>query len=100
MTDHYLYILTSQDLGPLFIEATSNLKNRMKEHKSGHLSQAAFRIDKLVYVERYDSAAKAASRVESLRRASREWVQALIERQNPGWIDLMSSAKLPHKHAA
>lgn len=100
MTEHYLYILSGQGYGPLFIESTSRLQQRLKEHKSGHLSQAAYRIDRLVYAERYDTATQAALRVQALRAASREWTQALIERHNPNWIDLAEPAKDSCKHAA
>lgn len=100
MTDHYLYILSGQSYGPIFIETASDLRTRLKEHKSGHLSQDMFRIDQLVYVERYDSAFKADARLKSLRSASREWVDALVMRQNPDWIDLSTRAKVKTKHAA
>jgi len=100
MTDHYLYILTTHDCGPIFIDSTSDLKMRLKSHKSGHLSQAAFRIDRLVHAERFDSAAKADKRAAALRAASREWVNALIERRNPCWIDLAERAKDRSKFAA
>jgi putative endonuclease len=72
----------------------------MKEHKCGHLSQAVFRIDRLVYVERYNTASKAEARVKALRAASREWTEALIERRNPNWIDLAAPATTDVKHAA
>ncbi len=100
MINHYLYILTNQDFGPFYIDATSDLKKRLKEHRSGHLSQAAFRIDKLIYAERFENASKAAARVSALRGASREWVQALIERQNPDWSDLTMPCKAQCRRAA
>jgi len=100
MTYYDLYILTGHDCGPLFIASTSDLKTRMKEHKCGHLSQTAFRIDRLVYAERYDTASQADARVRALRSASREWINALIERRNPNWIDLAERATVDTKHAA
>ena len=100
MTDHYVYILTGQDCGPIVIETTSDLKARVKEHKCGHLTQAVFRIDRFVYVERYDTASMAEDRMRALRSASREWINALIERRNPNWIDLAEQAKTARKHAA
>ena len=100
MKNYDLYILSGREYGPIFIEMTSDLKARMKSHKAGHLSQSAFRIDQLVHIERFSTHKAAAARVKALKSASREWVDALIERQNPYWYDLMIPAKTEIKRAA
>ena len=91
MKKYYVYILSGQDYGPLFIETTSNLSGRMKSHRFGHLSQSAFRIDRLVYFETFDTSLDAQLRLKALRSASREWVDALVERKNPNWTDIFKT---------
>jgi len=100
MKNYYLYILAGQAQGPIFMEVTSDLLSRMKSHKSGYLSQTAFRIDQLVHIEQFSTYTSAKKRVEALKSASREWVDALIERKNPHWIDLLSPVKVEAQHAA
>ena len=90
MKKHYVYILAGRTYGPLFIETTSNMTQRMNSHRSGHLSQSAFRIDQLVHVEMFDSALAAEARLKALKSSSREWIDALVERQNPNWVDLLT----------
>ena len=93
MTHHYTYILAGQTHGPIFIGTTRNLKRRLTQHRFGRASVEAFRIDQLVYVERHNSIEAATSRAEALKSASREWVNALVERKNPNWRDLTELAK-------
>lgn len=100
MKNYYLYILSGREYGPIFIEVTSDLKARMKSHKAGHLSQNAFRIDQLVHIEHFSNRKGAEDRMKALKTASREWVDALIERQNPYWYDLLTPANVETKKAA
>ncbi len=93
MTHHYTYILAGQTYGPIFIGTARNLKRRMSQHRFGLATVDAFRIDQLVYVERHDSIEAATARAEALKAASREWVDALVERKNPDWRDLSEIAK-------
>lgn len=93
MKHHYTYILAGQTYGPVFIGTARDLKRRLFQHRAGRASVDAFRIDQLVYVERHNSIEAATTRAESLRLASREWVDALVERKNPDWRDLAELAK-------
>lgn len=100
MKNYYLYILGGQDYGPIFIESVQDLVERIRAHKRGHLSVEAHRIDRLLYVEKHDSKEEAKKRVAALQSASRLWVDALIERQNPNWVDLAVNSPRPDKLAA
>ena len=93
MTKHAVYILSGRSFGPVFIASTSELEKRLAQHRSGKVSQSQFRIDRLVYTERYDCALKAASRVTALKSASREWLEALVRSQNPALLDLYAPAR-------
>lgn len=96
MTHHYLYILAGHKNGPTFVGTTRNLARRLAQHRIGRASIDAFRIDKLVYAERFNSIEAATGRAHALRHASREWVGALIARKNPQWRDL-ATASTPQK---
>lgn len=100
MKNYYLYILGGQDYGPIFIESVQDLVGRVLSHKRGHLSVKAHRIDRLLYVEKHQSKEAADKRVKALQNASRDWVDALIERKNPDWLDLAVSNLHSHKIAA
>ena len=100
MTHHCTYILAGQTYGPIFVGTTRNLKRRLTQHKFGRASVDAFRIDQLVYVERHDTIEAATSRAEALKSASREWVDALVERKNPDWCDLAELARKRLQRAA
>jgi len=100
MKKYYVYILAGRHYGPLFIEMTSNMAERMKSHRAGHLTQTSFRIDQLVHVEMFDSAIAADKRVQALKSSSREWVDALVERHNPDWIDLLTLPRDAVRRAA
>jgi len=93
MTEHVLYILSgpsniSMGRGPVFIGVTSDLTSCLRKHRSGKVSRAEFRIDRLVYTERFSCSFKADARRRALKSASQEWVDALICSQNPAWQDL------------
>lgn len=100
MKNYYLYILSGRNYGPVYIDMTSNLVGRMKQHCDGHLTQDAFRIDRLVHIESFTTEQAARARAKSLKSASREWLDALVQRKNPNWTDMLSSIKQAAKHAA
>lgn len=104
MTHHYIYILSGQNThdngGPIFIGTTRNLARRVSQHRMGRATLDTFRIDRLVYVERFNSIEAATDRADALRTASREWVNALVGRKNPDWRDLSTGAMLLLQKAA
>ena len=100
MKKYYVYILSGQTYGPVFIETTSDLMDRMKAHRVGRLSQSSFRIDQLVHIEQFDNSTAANQRKTALKLASREWIDALIERNNPNWNDMLAPIKDEARRAA
>ena len=85
---HSVYILSGAGRGPLFIGAASDITARLRQHQTGRVSHPRFRIDRLVHVEHYSCALKAAARAKALKQASIQWVEALISAQNPSWETL------------
>ena len=86
----YVYILASQRNGTLYTGITSNLVKRVWEHKQKIVSgfTAKYDIDKLVYYEQHENIMEAIKREKRLKAWLRKWKLALIEKNNPDWIDL------------
>jgi len=86
----YIYILSSQPFGTLYIGVTSNLEKRIYEHKNhvykGFTSQ--YKVTQLVYYEVFEDIVNAIEREKNLKNWQRQWKINLIERENPHWIDL------------
>jgi putative endonuclease len=91
MSDRFfVYILASQRNGTRCTGVTNNLSRRIAEHKAklvpGFTRQ--YGVDKLVYVEEYESLLDARARERSMKRWRRPWKTRLIEKDNPTWRDL------------
>jgi putative endonuclease len=72
------------------VGVTNSLAYRVWQHKEGVASAFTrkYRVNRLVYYERYGEIADAISREKKLKRWRREWKVALIEAGNPQWLDL------------
>ena len=89
----YVYIMTNQKNGTLYVGVTSDLTKRVYEHKNKLLSgfTSRYQLDKLVYYEVFDDEFVAIQREKTLKKYSRNWKKDLIESNNPQWIDLYPS---------
>ena len=90
MSIFYVYILTSQRNGTLYIGVTRDLLKRVHEHKSG-LSKGftkKYSVNKLVYYEDTFDFNVAVTREKQLKKWNRKWKLELIEKFNPLWRDL------------
>ena len=87
---YFVYILASRKHGTLYTGVTSDLPGRVYEHKAGLSGgfTAKHRVHHLVYFEMFGMIDDAIKREKQLKRWRREWKINLIERHNPGWIDL------------
>jgi putative endonuclease len=87
---YYVYILSSQRKGTLYIGVTNNLMRRVHEHKSdikeGFTRQ--YGVHKLVYYEACQDVRSVIQREKQLKKWNREWKIKLIEKTNPEWRDL------------
>ena len=86
----YLYILTSKRNGTLYTGVTSNLVQRVWQHKNklGEGFTKKYNVDKLVYYEVHESAESAITREKQVKAWKREWKLRLIGENNPDWVDL------------
>jgi putative endonuclease len=87
---YFVYILASRRNGTLYIGVTNDRIRRISEHKGRFVPgfTRRYAVDKLVYFEEYTSILDARARERSLKRWSRAWKLALIEKANPQWRDL------------
>ncbi len=92
MIDPYVYILASQKNGTLYIGVTSNLVQRIWQHREG-LAEGftkQYKVKTLVWYEQHGTMESAISREKALKKWNRAWKLGLIEKTNPHWLDLWS----------
>jgi putative endonuclease len=85
-----IYILSNIKNGTLYIGVTSNLIQRIWQHKS-KVNQGfsnKYDLDKLVYYEIHTDIKDAILREKQLKKWRRQWKLNLINEQNPNWVDL------------
>jgi putative endonuclease len=89
-----VYILASRRNGTLYVGVTSDLVQRMSQHKSLAVPgfTRKYRVTILVYVERFAQITDAIAREKQLKGWNRAWKLKLIERGNPEWADLDPTA--------
>ena len=85
-----VYILASCRNGTLYTGVTSNITQRIWQHRSDLIPGFTRRhkIHTLVWLERHDTMASAITREKALKEWKRAWKLALIEDANPYWHDL------------
>ena len=85
-----VYILASKPKGTLYIGVTSNLVQRVWQHKNDFVEgfTKRYRVHRLVWHEVHDSMESAISREKALKKWKRLCEIGLIERSNPTWVDL------------
>lgn len=91
MKSGYIYILTNKNNTVLYVGVTSNLMERMEEHRTKKYSgsfSARYNLHKLVYWESFASITEAIAREKQLKAGSRQKKIDLINRLNPEWNDL------------
>jgi putative endonuclease len=86
----FVYILSSRYRGTLYTGVTSELSQRVGQHKSGAVRgfTKQYKVKTLVYFEEYSSILEARAREHVLKRWRRDWKFELIENLNPDWRDL------------
>ncbi len=86
----YVYILASQKHGTLYTGVTSDLIKRIFEHKSMNTKgfTSKHNVNMLVWYESFPSIEQAIAQEKRIKAWKRDWKIALIESQNPEWIDL------------
>jgi len=86
----YVYILASKRNGTLYIGVTSNLLQRVWQHKNKLVDgfTKKYNVNTLVYYEVHSNAESAITREKQMKKWRRLWKIELIEEKNPDWKDL------------
>ena len=85
-----VYILASKRNGTLYIGVTSNLLQRIAQHREGTIGgfTETHAVKMLVWFEPHDDIEQAILREKRLKKWNRAWKLRLIEESNPTWRDL------------
>ena len=91
-----VYILASERNGTLYIGVTSNLPQRIWQHREGLVEGFTNRysVKMLVWYEMHESIESAIMREKALKKWRREWKLELIEQSNAQWRDLWDAVKM------
>lgn len=86
----WVYILTDEPYGTLYIGVTNDLARRVWEHREGLYEGHAKKhgIKQLVYYEEYPTILEAIDREKKLKKWKRDWKKQLVDGFNPTWRDL------------
>jgi putative endonuclease len=87
---YFVYILASGRHGTLYIGITNNLAFRLQQHRLGRGSEFVrkYVVNRLVYVESFETPVEAIAREKQLKKWKRDWKIRLIEKDNLEWRDL------------
>ena len=86
----YVYLLASRRNGTLYTGVTSDLVQRVWNHKNdvheGFTKR--YQVHRLVYFEEHQAIRDAIIREKQIKRWKQAWKIRLIEEMNPEWRDL------------
>ena len=87
---YYVYMMTNKYKNVLYTGVTNDLIRRVYEHRN-HLIKDSFtsryHVNKLVYFEITDDIRSAIDREKQIKSWNRSRKDALVESQNPTWMD-------------
>jgi putative endonuclease len=85
-----VYILASDRNGTLYVGVTSNVVQRIWQHKNDFLSGFTHdhQVHSLVWFEAHLTMESALNREKAIKKWNRAWKIELIEKCNPYWRDL------------
>ena len=89
----YVYIMASRRNGTIYIGVTSDLINRVAQHRSGKIKgfTSQYGCKLLVWYEAHDDLQQAWQRELQMKEWKRQWKLRVIEEKNPDWNDLFES---------
>jgi putative endonuclease len=85
-----VYLMASQRNGTLYIGVTSDLIQRVWQHKN-HVVEGfteKYNVELLVWYEQHETMESAIVREKAIKKWNRAWKLKMIEKTNPDWSDL------------
>ena len=85
-----VYIITNRPRGIVYTGVTSDLVQRIWQHKNGVVAgfSRRYNLHMLVFYEVHETMESAILREKRIKKWNRPWKDELIEGVNPGWRDL------------
>ena len=85
-----VYLLANRKNGAIYTGVTSNLIQRIHQHREGTFDgfTKQYGIKRLVWLEPHATMEQAIVREKRIKKWLRRWKMELIERDNLGWRDL------------
>jgi putative endonuclease len=95
---YYTYIVASRSHN-FYLGMTGGLEVRVRQHKEGRFEgySKKYHCNRLVWFERHQYVQDAIAREKQLKGWSRAKKIALIEKENPAWVDLSEEWGKPVK---
>lgn len=89
----YVYIMASKRNGTLYIGVTSDLQQRVWQHREGIIEGYSKRYGckTLVWYSQFDDLQEARRKELQMKEWNRLWKLRVIEEMNPEWDDLFGS---------
>lgn len=97
MKPGFIYILTNKYNTVLYTGVTSNLLERINQHRTNKYSlsfSAKYNLYKVVYFEAFQDIGEAIGREKQIKAGSRAKKEALIKSINPNCKDLYENCKI------
>ena len=94
MKPGFIYIITNKNNTTLYVGVTSNLPERILQHREKRFKNSfseKYNLDKLVYWEAFQEIGDAIGREKQLKAGSRQKKIELMNCFKPDWIDLYDS---------
>ena len=93
---YWVYIMSNRSK-TLYTGVTNDLARRVREHKGGAGSEftARYKLDRLVYFERFQYIHAAIEREKQIKDMVRARKVAMVVRRNPEWADLAMEWERP-----
>ena len=90
MKSYWVYILSNQNNNVLYIGITSELEQRVYQHKNKLIKgfTEKYNVNKLIYFEESIDPESAILREKQLKGWTRKKKEILINKMNPEWRDL------------
>ena len=85
-----VYILASKPNGTLYVGVTSNLSQRITQHREKQVPGFSnkYETHRLVWYEYHETIISAIETEKKIKRWERQWKIDMIEKVNPNWEDL------------
>ena len=92
-----VYIMASRRNGTIYTGVTSDLIQRVYEHREGIVPGFTSKhgVKRLVWFEQHSTMEHAITREKRIKKWLRVWKLELIERDNLGWCDLAEDLGFP-----